>query len=178
MDFSQVKAVTIPEGIVNRILSGATVLWKKSSGGLPSEYQEVAYLESSGTQYIDTNLLYVANDRIEVDVTPVVITGDRVVFGSYTRAAYVELGILRSKFRFDISSDATIPITENVRYKVVKDGATWTVDGNTITTSGMNKDTTYPIYLFARYFNGTATKMSNIKVYSYKHIRNSVTIAD
>lgn len=177
MDFSQVKAITIPEGDVLRILSGTTVLWKKKTG-LPAEYQEVEYLESTGTQYIDTNLLYVADDRIEVDVAPVVITLDRVVFGSYTSAAYVELGILRSKFRFDISSTATTPITGNVRYKVVKDGATWTVDGNTITTGGSNKDTTYPIYLFGRCFNGTADKMSSIKVYSYKHIRNSVTIAD
>lgn len=178
MDFSQVKAITIPEGSVNRILSGTTVLWKKVSTRLPGEYQEVEYLESTGTQYIDTNLLYAVNDRIEVDVAPVVITQDRAVFGSYISSAYVELGILTSKFRFDISSTATTPISANVRYKVVKDGATWTVDGNTITTSGSNKDTTYPIYLFGRCFNGTAQKMSNIKVYSYKHIRNNVTIAD
>jgi len=177
MDFSQVRAITIPEGSVNRILSGATVLWKKKTG-LPAEYQEVEYIKSTGTQYIDTNLLYAANDRIEVDVAPVVITLDKVVFGSYISSAYVELGILTSKFRFDISSDATTPITENVRYKVVKDGATWTVDGNTITTSGRNKDTTYPIYLFGRCSNGTASKMSSIKVYSYKHIRNNVAIAD
>lgn len=53
MDFSQVKAITIPEGNVIRILSGATVLWERT--GLPAEYQEVEYLESTGTQYIDTN---------------------------------------------------------------------------------------------------------------------------
>ena len=178
MDFSQVKAITIPEGSVSRILSGTTVLWEKVSGRLPSEYQEVEYIESTDTQYIDTNLLYAANDRIEVDVAPVAITQDRVVFGSYISSGYVELGILRSKFRFDISSSATTPITANVRYKVVKDGTTWTVDGNTITTTGQNKDTTYPMYLFGRCFNGTADKMSSIKVYSYKHIRNNVTIAD
>lgn len=53
MDFSQVKAITIPEGSVNRILSGTTVLWKKVSTRLPGEYQEVEYLESSGTQWIN-----------------------------------------------------------------------------------------------------------------------------
>lgn len=52
MDFSQVKAITIPEGSVNRILSGTTVLWKKVSTRLPGEYQEVEYIESTGTQYI------------------------------------------------------------------------------------------------------------------------------
>lgn len=54
MDFSHVKAMTIPEGNVLRILSGATVLWKKT--GLPAEYQEVEYIESTGTQYIDTGI--------------------------------------------------------------------------------------------------------------------------
>lgn len=55
MDFSQVKAITIPEGDVLRILSGTTVLWKKKTG-LPAEYQEVEYIESTGTQYIDTGI--------------------------------------------------------------------------------------------------------------------------
>ena len=32
MDFLQVKAITIPEGDVTRILSGTTVLWKKKTG--------------------------------------------------------------------------------------------------------------------------------------------------
>ena len=161
---------------VKKLIYNNDVVWEKKR--LPAEYQEVEYIESTGTQYIDTNLLYAANDRIEVDVAPVTITLDRVVFGSYISSAYVELGILTSKFRCDISNNATTPISANVRYKVVKDGATWTVDGNTITTAGSNKDTPYPIYLFGRCFNGTAQKLSNIKVYSYKHIRNNVTIAD
>lgn len=58
MDFSQVKAITIPEGNVYRILSGSTVLWKKTR--LPDEYQRVEYIESNGTQYIDTGI---ANTR-------------------------------------------------------------------------------------------------------------------
>ena len=145
---------------------------------LPEEYQRLTYIESTGTQYIDTKLLYAVNDRIEVEIAPVVITQDRVVFGSYMSSAFVELGILTSKFRCDISNTATTPIVENVKYKAIKDGKTWTVDGNTITTDGSNKDTTYPIYLFGRCFNGAAQKLSNIKVYSYKHIRSNITIAN
>lgn len=64
MDFSQVRAVTIPEGSVNRILSGATVLWEKT-GGLPTEYQQVEYIESSGTQYIDLPFGFDDTDVIE-----------------------------------------------------------------------------------------------------------------
>ena len=170
------RKITFNNQDVKKLIYNNDVVWEKER--LPVEYQEVEYIESTGTQYIDTNLLYAVNDRIEVDVAPVTITLDRVVFGSYISSAYVELGILTSKFRCDILNTATTPIVKNVRYKVIKDGATWTVDGNTITTAGSNKDTPYPIYLFGRCFNGSAQKLSNIKVYSYKHIRNNVTIAD
>lgn len=54
MDFSQVTDITIPEGNVIQIAQGATVLWEKTPSRLPSGYQEVEYLESSGTQWINT----------------------------------------------------------------------------------------------------------------------------
>lgn len=52
MDFSQVTDITIPEGSVIRIVQGETVLWEKS--GWPSGYVKVEYLESTGTQWINT----------------------------------------------------------------------------------------------------------------------------
>lgn len=66
MDFSQVKAITIPEGNVNRILSGTTVLWKKIR--LPAEYQEVEYIQTSGTQYIRTPVPPSDDFRMELKV--------------------------------------------------------------------------------------------------------------
>ena len=39
MDFSSIKALTIPEGDVTKITCGDIVLWEKMS--LPSEYQQV-----------------------------------------------------------------------------------------------------------------------------------------
>ena len=66
MDFSQVKTVTIPEGNVSRILLGTTVLWKKIR--LPVEYQEVEYIQSSGTQYIRTPVPPSDNFRMDLKV--------------------------------------------------------------------------------------------------------------
>lgn len=54
MDFQNIKNITIPEGEVVSISVGDVMLWQKAR--LPSEYQEVAYLESTGTQYIDTGI--------------------------------------------------------------------------------------------------------------------------
>ena len=57
VDFSHVKDVTIPEGSVKSISSGATILWHKAGGGLPDIYQEVEYIQSDGSQYIDTGIV-------------------------------------------------------------------------------------------------------------------------
>lgn len=56
MDLKNYKAITIPEGEVKQISVGGVVIWKKSR--LPSEYQEVEYLEATGEQYIDTGRIF------------------------------------------------------------------------------------------------------------------------
>lgn len=68
MDFSQVKAITIPEGNVIRILSGATVLWERT--GLPADYQRVEYIRSTGDggQWIDTGVPG-ENSNLRIDVS-------------------------------------------------------------------------------------------------------------
>ena len=50
MDFTNVKAITIPEGNVVSIAHGNDILWQKKYK------KELSYLESTGTQYIDTGV--------------------------------------------------------------------------------------------------------------------------
>lgn len=45
MNFSDVKSVTIPEGVVTEIKQGDTVLWKKKTKRLPDAYQEVTWIK-------------------------------------------------------------------------------------------------------------------------------------
>ena len=45
MNFSDVKSVTIPEGVVTEIKQGDTVLWKAKRKRLPKEYQEVEWIK-------------------------------------------------------------------------------------------------------------------------------------
>ena len=51
---SSVNSIVIPEGAVQAVFCGDKILWQNA---LPLEYQRVAYLESTGTQYIDTGFL-------------------------------------------------------------------------------------------------------------------------
>ena len=60
MDWSQVTALTIPEGSVEQVSVNGVVLWRKSL--LPSGYTQLEYIESTGTQYIDTGIATTNND--------------------------------------------------------------------------------------------------------------------
>lgn len=103
MNFSQVKAVTIPEGNVNRILSGTTVLWERT--GLPAEYQEVEYLESTGTQYIDTGIALNNGCVITLDFLIAESSVNRIIYGwrrkgRYTQPYQAMVGANASKTRY------------------------------------------------------------------------------
>lgn len=45
MNFSDIKSVTIPEGVVTEIKQGDTVLWKAKRKRLPDAYQEVEWIK-------------------------------------------------------------------------------------------------------------------------------------
>lgn len=58
IDFTKTKAIKVPEGSVIKIVNAkGAVLWERAPGRLPAEYQEVEYLQSSGTQWIDTGFV-------------------------------------------------------------------------------------------------------------------------
>lgn len=65
MIFQNVKSVTIPEGEVKKIEQNGVVLWKKAR--LPDAYQEVEYIQSTGTQYIDTGIVPRNTTRLVYD---------------------------------------------------------------------------------------------------------------
>ena len=54
IEWSAVKAVKIPEGDCKRVAINGTIVWEK--GGLPSEYQQVAYIEGDGKSWINTGI--------------------------------------------------------------------------------------------------------------------------
>lgn len=172
MDFSQVKAITIPEGNVNRILSGTTVLWKKI-GGLPSEYQQVEYIANSGTQYIKTGKAYLANDRIEIDFT---CPNDGYVFGVYVNDnTKTILDMFYHKIRFDMDAVGDT-LAMGTRCYVVKDGGTWTYNGATYAGSNAGA-LDYPIVIFGRNYKNIVNQPAYaMQIYSYKHIRDGACI--
>lgn len=62
---NEVKDILIGDTQVLKVYRGEDVIWER--GGLPSGYTEVKYLESTGTQWIDTGLRISKNDIITIE---------------------------------------------------------------------------------------------------------------
>lgn len=60
MDWSQITALTIPEGSVKQVSVNGVILWKKGSS--LSDYTQLEYIESTGAQWIDTGIATTNND--------------------------------------------------------------------------------------------------------------------
>lgn len=65
---------------------------KGSSGEVAVDYKEVNYLESTGTEYIDTGMVLTQNSSIEIEFEPIQSTNSSV-FGSRTNGSTNNIGI-------------------------------------------------------------------------------------
>ena len=67
IDFSNVKAITIPEGEVKRIASAnGSVLWEKTSA---EEYTFLEYLQFNADMVFDTGICCTENTKIDLEFT-------------------------------------------------------------------------------------------------------------
>lgn len=80
IDFLNVKNIVIPEGEVFSIARGTEILWCKNYK------RKLAYIESTGTQWIDTGLILTQNSKLEMLMGHYAIDVQRMAFGSRSSA--------------------------------------------------------------------------------------------
>lgn len=137
------------------------------------EYQQLEYIESTGTQYIMTNII--PNDTIGAyaKLSSADIPSDLVYFGSRKSIAtrfwvgnngYIYLGWNYNSATYDVSDSVfTVELNFlNSRKKMY--------NGNLVDTIGTELDSsnTTPITIFAGNDNGTVRFNSKIKLYEFK----------
>ena len=77
IDFANLKYLEIPEGEVVEVRRGDELLWKKPSDIL---YTELAYIESTGTQYIKTDISLTQDSSFEMAITPLKVPSQPSAF--------------------------------------------------------------------------------------------------
>jgi hypothetical protein len=149
-------------------------------------YQPVEYLQSNGSQYINTGYILKANDKVEVRVSMQGSGSYNGVFGArkndYEHNAYALFGRFGSSNKFVYTrtrqEKSGNTISTNVIYDVTTQGSTCTImQGDTLvqtlTNSGTIEDCVNPCGLFVlNTFNGAdgfnKDTYGYMKIYSFK----------
>jgi hypothetical protein len=132
---------------------------------LPNEYQEVEYLELTGTQYINTGYTAPENSNVEVEIktsTQIDGNGRRFLFGTRGGASFILwFGDYQNKLYYDFhygtgsGSGSWINDYVNGTIMDIKMNSTGLyINGNTMDSSGAGTSfagCTYPMYLGAIY---------------------------
>ena len=157
--------------ILCTILSAfATPSW----GALPDGYTELQYIESTGTQYIDTN--FAPNNNTSVETRAQLYSESNVrffaVYNESSSTPYYGVGFSGSKKwvnQTNTSNTVTNTSTDENLHIVYKNKTALYVDGTQIDNSGSGNFTSnYSIYLLAANVGGTASFISSGKLYHTK----------
>lgn len=151
---------------------------------LPSGYRQLEYIQSTGTQYIDTGFKPNNNTRVLCDIdietsnaTTAVIFGGR---DSIASKSFVLWKISATAFRSDFgSSTVQVAVTPTGRHVIDKNKAVCTVDDTSATNTSATFQASYNLTLFA--VNGAGTIDSRrviAKLYSCKVYDNGTLIRD
>lgn len=161
---------------------------------LPNEYQQVEYIESTGTQYIDTGI--VASPLFEMVAVAQYTenyagTSGNAWSGTSVSPSRIGFGyassISSSNFAVLFASTAVntgIPFDTNKHKFVIQGNVTgkWNIDGSTGNATG-NVDSefskgTLPFILFARNAASGIGAFFKMRLYSFKFTDNNVLIRD
>lgn len=125
-------------------------------GGLPSEYEAVEYIESTGTQYIDTGYIATPATNIECEIyadsnTPTWYCA----WGSYTSTASFQLMLKNSESRFEYyTGNGSVYFlacyNQKIKFMTSYTGAQWDAeDGFSSASRSSSHTTTYSLGIFA-----------------------------
>ena len=152
---------------------------------LPSGYKKLEYIQSSGTQYIDTGFKPNQNTRVVVDAKPLSVTQNQLwcIFGVRT-SVFFELykaSTRNMRLTFLYGSTYTqwfdsLDYTKRHTFEINKNTAT--VDGTTLTYSAQTFQQAYPLFLFASNNTGKAEGIAAAELYSAKVYDNGTLIRD
>jgi hypothetical protein len=144
-------------------------------------------IQSSGTQYIDTNYNPKWNTRVVVELSNFVVgNGQCFVFGTRKEASGTAndnytVGVKSNQFRVDYMGSST-NFTQTVstgKITIDMNGNVCTINNETITSAEKTSgESVYPLLLFAINNGGVPAAWANMRLYSCKIYEEDVLIRD
>lgn len=142
---------------------------------LPYGYSQVEYIESTGTQCIDTGIIPVPNIRIEVDflLTSAQSTGGIISaeLSWPTNLCSIDAWAYRYGSKYQSHT-----LTANKLYSVVMDNGVFTENGVTVFTGSGAVSTTIPLTVFAVNRGSSQNEFAKARLYSAKIATNGTVV--
>lgn len=174
LDLSAVKQITIPKGNVTSIAVDGGVLWKKY---VAPKYTELEYIESTGTQWIDTGIVPTTTTDYEFAGCITESAGTGWIAGTPTW-----VGVHKKLGTVAITQTSTGMTYKDV---AVNEAFTIGVFGNQAYFNGVEtntlqrKNATMTLFLFAyHHTNNTGSINSKIRMQSFRIWDNGVLVRD
>lgn len=154
-----------------------------AKGRLPDGYTELEYIESTGTQYIDTGFKPNNNTRVVMDAqflaTP---SGNTALFGARTTATSKNYAMLfiPPSFRADYNNvySQTWAVTATTRRVYDKNKETTTIDGTAKSYTNSSFQADYTLVLAAINAAGTVQWFASVRIYACQVYDNGMLIRD
>lgn len=152
--------------------------------GVENTYRVVEYIESTGTQYIDTGFMPDQNSRIDIVVSDwektektTTLFGTQKTTNNRYESVISSGGLYRSYFG---GSYVDFPNTLSIGEKttVSRNGNIISIGDNVLTNTEKTFTSTTTLFLFAHNSNGTVTRQASLKLYSCKIYDKGVLCRD
>lgn len=162
------------------------LFWGDFMANLPNGYIELEYIESTGTQYIDTGFIPKYNTRIVFDVQPISVSGWSGLFGNRNAnsptasQAFLAACSSATQFRSDYYGQAktlNVP-TVLTRFTADKNKNVFSVLGKTVTNTASTAQSKIKAYIFCINNSGTAKYFIKARGYSCQIYDNNNLIRD
>lgn len=154
---------------------------------MPQKYQELEYIQSTGSQYIATGINPTSNTRIVCDFQfTQTLSAFQSVFGGRGKTPtyegrfcfhLTEDGLFRSDYN-DTNELFDSSISPTGRHLVDKNRNVCKLDSATVTNSDGDFTGQYQIYAFGGNTYGEATELANLKIYSMKIYGGEILVRD
>ena len=150
---------------------------------LPNGYRRLEYIQSTGTQYINTGFAPNQSTRVVCDTVFAAVSVGAWLFGARHANTDRTFGFLtfEKNYRsdFNASSNETITETQSGRFTVDKDGNITKINGSTVKTAAAGTfQCSHSLFLFANNNNGTVGGYGKATVYSCQIYDNGTLVRD
>ena len=132
---------------------------------LPEGYEELAYIESTGTQYCDSGIKGSQNTRIEADYSTTATVGAIIGADSKWGSNMCTIEVHFAAFATSNYTHATVP---SGRHTVSLNKGVFSLDGAVLSTMTGTFTTPVNMTLFALNRNGDKQEYGSIKLYSMR----------